>query len=334
MPIGSKHAPKNEIVPMLNFNQTKQELASSFSELEQIRKEALAKRQKGTIGVITSIIIGLFAVSQLSRGGFGGVVFGAFIGIAGVVACNIFFFASAKKDYGIAFKNKIVNGMAKALAPEVTYQPQRVVDQSWFERSELFSRRPDRYTGEDYFCGNIGETELFFSEIHAESRHTRTRNGKTETYYKTIFEGILFVADFHKEFQSEVFVRPDSLEAFGALGRAFQKLSGNVERMESPEFERLFKVTANDPIEARYILTPLMQERIVELAQRYSKQIILSFRDSLVYLAIPQKQDWFEANLHTPANNSAQLQMVYNQLSSCFGLVEQLDLNTRIWTKD
>lgn len=319
---------------MLDFNQIKQELASNFSELEEKRKEVLNKRAQGKIWVIVSIILGVIAVSLLSGTGFGGIIFGVIIGIVGVVVSNIIFFAGGKKEYSLSFKNQIVNGMAKALAPEVTYQPQREVDQSWFERSELFSRNPDRYSGEDYFSGSIGETDLFFSEIHAESRHTRTRDGKTETYYKTIFQGILFAADFHKEFQGEVSVRPDGLEAFGALGRAFQKLGGKVERMENPEFERLFKVTANDPIEARYILTPLMQERIVELAKLYSSEIILSFRDSLVYLAIPQKQDWFEANLHTPADNAAQLQTIYNQLSSCFGLVEQLDLNTRIWTKD
>ena len=319
---------------MLEFNQIKEELAANFAELEVRRKEILSKRAKGWMGILVSIVVGLVVAALFSKAGFVGLFAGAGIGMIGALISNFIFLAGGKREYSLLFKEKIINRMAKILAPQVTYQPQRGVDEGWFQRSELFSRRPDRYSGEDYFAGRIGETDLFFSEIHAESRHTRTRDGKTETYYKTIFEGILFVADFHKDFRGEVFVRPDGLEVFGALGRAFQKLGGKVERMENPEFERLFKVTASDPIEARYILTPAMQERLVELAQLYSSEILLSFRDSLVYLAIPQKADWFEADLNSPADSSTQLQMIYSQLSSCFGLVKQLDLNTRIWTKD
>jgi len=319
---------------MLYFNQIKQELASSVSELEKKRKKILRQQAKGWMGVLLSIVIGFVITMFLSKTGTGGILAGIFIGILGCIISHALFFAGGKKEYKLAFKNQIVSGMAKLLAPQVTYQPNKKVNQTWFQRSELFSRNPDRYSGEDYFVGSIGETDLFFSEIHAESRHTRTRDGKTETYYKTIFEGILFAADFHKDFRGEVFVRPDRLEAYGALGRALQKLSGKVERMENSKFERLFKVTASDSVEARYILTPTMQERLVDLTKRYSSNILLSFRDSLVYLAIPQKQDWFEADLHTPANHSAQLQMIFNQLSACFSLVEQLDLNTRIWTKN
>ena len=78
----------------------------------------------------------------------------------------------------------------------------------------------------------------------------------------------------------------------------------------------------------------IRDRRLVELARLYSPQIRVSFRASMVFLAIPNTVDWFEANLKTPANNSAQLQTIINQLRACFGLVEQLDLNTRIWTKE
>ncbi len=77
--------------------------------------------------------------------------------------------------------------------------------------------------------------------------------GRTETYWVTIFKGLLVGADFHKHFKSEVIVTPDFAEStFGRLGRMFQKLGGNLEEMENPEFEKAFVVRATDPIESRY----------------------------------------------------------------------------------
>lgn len=311
-------------------------IEADLAKLEAARQAIIAKRTKGFLAialvVAVTLIFGLFGTSQGSPTGF---LIPLFFGLIGIAICFFVFFSNGASTYRRAFKYEVVARMAKSLAPNVIYQPSRMVDSSWFKRSGLFSGNVARYSGEDYFAGRIDKTDLFFSEIHAESKHTRTdANGHTHTDYKTIFKGLFLVADFHKEFQNEVFIQPDILEKFGFLGRKIQGLGGKVERMENPEFERLFKVTASNPVEARYILTPVMQERLVELARIYSPQIRVSFRASMVFLAIPNTVDWFEANLKSPANNSAQLQTIINQLRACFGLVEQLDLNTRIWTKE
>ncbi|NIP92937.1 MAG: DUF3137 domain-containing protein, partial [Akkermansiaceae bacterium] len=63
-----------------------------------------------------------------------------------------------------------------------------------------------------------------------EDKRTRTDSkGRTQTYWVTIFKGLLVVADFHKHFKSEVTVMPDFAEsAFGRIGRFFQKLGGDL----------------------------------------------------------------------------------------------------------
>lgn len=319
---------------MLSFDEVRSQLAPSFQELEKKRQELIAHRSKGWIGVLISFVVGLVFFFVLAGQGVAGLFLPLFVVVVGCLISYGVFFAGSKSNYASEFKARIVNQIAKALAPEVTYQPHRMVEKSWFQGSGLFSGRVARYNGEDYFGGRIGDTDLFFSEIHAESKHTRhDSDGNTETYYKTIFQGLFVVADFHKDFQGEVFVRPDGLEKWGSLGRALQKLGGKVERMENPEFERLFKVTASNAVEARYILTPAMQERMIELSQKFSPEIGASFRGSLIYLAIPKTEDWFEGRLDVAAGNESQLRRLFGQLHACFGLVEQLDLNTRIWTK-
>ena len=51
-------------------------------------------------------------------------------------------------------------------------------------------------------------------------------------------------------------------------------------------------------------------------------------------MAIPKLDNWFEGNVNPPVNDRAQLKNILFQLWSFFQIVEELDLNMRIWTKD
>lgn len=86
-------------------------------------------------------------------------------------------------------------------------------------------------------------------------------------------------------------ITPDKLEGFGFLGKKLQNIGDRVARMENVEFERLFCVKASDPIEERYILTPAMQERFINLAQDWNTEIRASFNDSLISLALPNSRN-------------------------------------------
>jgi hypothetical protein len=59
-----------------------------------------------------------------------------------------------------------------------------------------------------------------------------------------------------------------------------------------------------------------------------------SFHDSSVWLAIPNQKSWFEGDLKMPVANRAQTEELGSQLRSSFLIVEELGLNTRIWTKE
>jgi len=59
--------------------------------------------------------------------------------------------------------------------------------------------------------------------------------------------------------------------------------------MEDPEFEEHFKVYAGNDQQARYILTPDMQQRILKLRRTHGTSIILSLKKSNIYISIPNK---------------------------------------------
>jgi hypothetical protein len=86
--------------------------------------------------------------------------------------------------------------------------------------------------------------------------------------------------------------------------------------------------------QANYLLTPSMQERLLKLRETWGTGIQLSLIAGHVHLLIPQGHDWFECDPDRAADDLHQLQGFSEQLISILRIVEELDLNTRLWTKE
>ena len=182
-----------------------QRLRPSLATLEAERRALLAKRQQGGLWIASIIAVGILLALFLASTQSIAPIIVLFATLVGVVICHVIFFASSKKSFHVRFKEEVVSQVCQSLAPEISFHPSHHVSEEWFQQSGLFTR-PDRYNGEDFFSGKIGKTDLFFSEIHAEQRHTSTDSkGHSQTSYSTIFRGIFLVADFNKEFP---FLRP------------------------------------------------------------------------------------------------------------------------------
>ncbi len=247
----------------------------------------------------------------------------------------------AAREFRAEFKTAVVGELVQALQPKLRYLPHQGISEGLFRSTQLFATRADRYHTEDQLAGKIGETDVLIAEVHAEEKRTRRdSDGDTETYYVTIFDGVMMVADFHKSFSGITRVLPDNESGVMAgLGKAVKGFfpfgSKELIRMEDPEFENHFAVYTTDPVEARYLLSTAMMQRLLDLRRVWKGAAIrLSFVDSMVNLAIPTNQNLFEPKLQHSLLGNAELYRVVEELSSCFELVEQLNLDTRIWSRE
>ena len=128
--------------------------------------------------------------------------------------------------------------------------------------------------------GKADKTSFYFAEVHAEYKtETTTKNG-TQTHWHNIFKGILFTADFNKNFNGVTVVRPKD---FGSsMGAWFSKNlfsfgSKNLIQLENIDFEKTFVTYGADQVEARYILTPSMMERILALNKQSKDTVSFIF---------------------------------------------------------
>lgn len=151
-----------------------------------------------------------------------------------------------------------------------------------------------------------------------------------------IFRGIFFVADFNKNFNGHTVVLPDTAERMlGKFGQSLQSMSsrGQLIRLEDPEFEKEFCVYSDDQVEARYILSTSLMQRIIEFKRKWNTKIYLSFRNSNVYIAISMSKNLFETRLFKSVQDYKFIEENIQFLILITGIIEDLNLNTRIWTK-
>jgi hypothetical protein len=237
------------------------------------------------------------------------------------------------------FKDEVIRELVHFVEPSLTYHPERGISQSKFTSSRLFKHSIDRYRAEDHVSGRLGKTDFEFSEVKAQYKTTsRDSDGHTRTQWHTIFDGIMFIGDFNKEFRSPVVVLPDLAER--TLGRFGQWLQGknfaraDLVKLEDPRFEKQFVVYGDDQIEARYILSTSLMQRILDFREKTGEDIYLSFVNSRVYVAVPTPDDLFEPRRLRSLLDPSMCQEYLEDLLLAVGIVEDLDLNTRIWTKE
>ena len=227
-------------------------------------------------------------------------------------------------------KRELIGRIVAFLAPELEYGPDDRLPDRVLLDSGLWTVPYDVISGEDRVRGKLGSTGFDVSEIRIDKRYGR----KT----RRLFSGLLFVADFNKAFSSCTYVLPDATERhLGMAARALQDVASSAGRgelvaLENPEFERYFRVHSEDPSEARYLLSPSLMRRIQRFRDNVNADMRLSFVGGRVYVLLEHPDDLF-ARVGVDQIDLPHLRQWLGELLFVTSLIEELDLNTRVWSK-
>lgn len=230
-----------------------------------------------------------------------------------------------------AFKFEVITKIIESIDESYDYHPGKYINERRFNASKLF-QRPDRYSGEDFIAGRLDKTDFEMSEIHAEYK---SKDVDGDTTYYTIFKGLLMIADFHKDFHGHTVVVPDETGEgwFGRIAKGSKRKGLELAKMENPYFEKAFDVYTTDQIEARYILSMSMLENIMRLKEQFDSQVHIAFLDSCIYIAIEWDEKFLEPSLNESLLNESKIHQYLDDILFCLEIIEELNLNTRIWSK-
>jgi len=242
----------------------------------------------------------------------------------------IFFEAFAFEHLGktnralkLKYKTRILPILIGFVNTEFKYIPNQRISKSVFDKSFLFPHEVSKVDGEYFMSFKIGDVEIMFCESQVYSY------GPTSV----MFEGIFISATFNKYFSSKTFIFPEKTTSFfrklrfKVLGSSF-----NV-KLEDPEFEREFIVLSDDQVESRYILTTSFMQRILDYKKKLKVEIAFSFIGNRLYCTIPSSKNLFEPALFESFMDINFLMQSYEPIMLYAGLVDDLNLNLRIWSK-
>jgi hypothetical protein len=352
----------NTLTPLENirgyFNST---IKPQFEKLESIRKRISRRRKFVSFGVL--VVIGVIILTVLTLGLLSGdieewldenifIVIGATLPTLMIFGVTTLFASRSIREpldkYREVYKDIVVRPVFKMLNTNWNYDPKGTVSMDAVRNSHIFGPIVD-ISCDDYISGKIGKTDFECCDLVT---YGKAYNEHNEEIKRENFRGFFLHADFNKKLNGTVLVKP-APKVLLDLGSARVK-------MENPEFDKKFEVYTNmhnvlnavgggsvsdimaaargmssneNHIEARYALTPRMMEAILNIEKTIGYRPVISFTENRVNFGFLTGKELFEANINKPISFN-DIEEIYNLFTLIEVVINEMDLNTRIWTKE
>lgn len=319
-----------------NFDSFVQQLEHSeeWLELNRQRIKAHWRRVFGWFLGLALLILGFLILI------FGEVISGLGSLVMSVVMV-IVFYRTSHKIYSSHYKQLVVPKLVKDLLQSFTdsndsdaerstctFDHDDHIDMDQLVQIPLFQKYNHEnisYTGEDLFSGTLGDTDFQFSDFVI--KRNRDLIFVDQSVDVTVFRGLVFIADFHKAFEGTTTLTTRKGKIY-----KHQTMTGSRMNTISHEFDKMFKVTTTDEVTARYLLPVNMLERIVALRKLFpGKGLAICLHEGLLAISI-HDVDFFEIQ-GLRKMQSKGVQRTYNEIKAIVDIIDLLNLNLRIWSK-
>lgn len=185
----------------------------------------------------------------------------------------------------------------------------------------------DRSSYEDRLTGHRQDVSFELFEAHLEEkRTTRDSKGRTQTSWVTVFKGQCLRFAFPKQFYGRTLVTRDAgfFNRFGG-GNGMSRAA-----LEDPEFEKIFEVYTNDQVESRYLLTPDLMQRLVDLESTFrGGKLKCCFDGGEMYITL-EGGDLFEpGSMFKRLDDPARIRDLLDDFAAIFHIIDSALENQR-----
>ena len=229
------------------------------------------------------------------------------------------------KDFVLQYKEGIFRPVLQEIDSDLLYERESFVDEALLQNSQMFPKE-SVFKGNDLIKGRVLGVPMAFSDL--EVRYTDRRDKES----RTLFHGSFFVAQFNKKIESKTVLRPSE----GRIEKMISALDlGPSDKisMDSPEFNKRFTVLSDNTVEAHYILSHTMMERLIGLLDQVKYGMEVVFYENYLFIAITAP-DRFEPTLFDSLSDSEKIRDFFKPLFLLLGIVEELKLNEKLWSKE
>lgn len=186
-----------------------------------------------------------------------------------------------------------IAGLEKELLPEVNFNSNVKPNYQTFMSPKIFSV-PDHYALNNYAESTYGGFNWFMHD-YVLQRRERDRDGNV--YYVTYARGKFYYFDFKREFNQTVRVIERSYFSNACINPYLEVIE-----TEFVEFNKKFQISCSDPLTAFYILTPQIQEKIMEFEKYFGGSLYLIFQNSCLCVALDGVENYKSCNIYSSLN--------------------------------
>ena len=211
------------------------------------------------------------------------------------------------------------------LAPEAcaavgltyTANPGRAKHFSRYRRRKLIPEHDETH----FEDGILGQRRGASFEL-TEARLTKiTRSSKGGKQRTTVFRGQMLRIDFdHRRFHGVTVIQRDQglFNRFSKPDRTFQRIG-----LVDPYFEQAFEIWGTDQVEARYLLTPDLMSRLIDLETRLKgKKIRGCFEEDALIVAL-EGGNLFEAgSMYKPLTDVSRVTTLLEEIGLIFDVID------------
>jgi len=228
----------------------------------------------------------------------------------------------------------------------VIYEPKKKVSKESFDKMELFDLNIVKYNGKNYIKVPYNKNNMVFSDMHTytysikETKKEIYKNGKkyirtTKKKTKnTIFKGLYIGATLNKKNTNHIYLIPNNFNDTIIQSKIMKyiKFHGVSVMLENLDFSKRYKVFCNDEVQARYILSLSLMEKINEIDKLFPEKKYIVFKEGKRF-AICIENTTIEdiKNIKLPIIRNEikeinKLIRVFEQLNNLFKIYHILDL--------
>lgn len=303
-----------------------------INELKDIQFQVIRKSR--IINIILFIIWGLIMYYLYkNKFVFQGYIFGTFIFIIFRLIIKHILLNKQINEFNKGFKSIFVLEALKKIFNNLNYNPDKGLDYSVIANTKMMYMG-DRYSSNDYFEAEYKDVKVRQADVHIEEEHESTdSDGNTTTTWVTIFRGKWMIFDFNKLFNANIQV---SQKGFGnsKISNWGEKTKYKKVEMEDSEFNKLFRIYAQDEHDAFYILTPALMEKIKKLTTEIKGKILLCFIDNELHVGLYNNEDSFEYNIYKKINEEKINDDISHDIKIITSFIDELNLDNSLFRRE
>lgn len=299
--------------------QIEQEVLPLLEPLEQFRLEKLASKARRKkwfmrIGWLLWLPSLAFDVFMLVSGEF---TFLTLI-VVGGFAVWVFY---PEFQYTRHYKKELIPVLVRAFG-EYHYKADGCIDLDAVKSFEIMPSFSSK-SSEDYIKGEVEGVQFEFCELQLERRGNKSNIN--------VHRGGALLITMPFQFSGYTVVKTD----YGKLGNLLSRsLAKTRVALENPEFEERYEVFGSDQQYARYLLSPVLMERIIALddlfrARANGSGLTCEFRDDKALFMLSYFGDLMKVgDIDVSAYDLDKMPLLEQELAMIIGIIKQLKLDS------